>query len=415
MRWMLIAALALAGSACGKKGPPLAPFVRIPAAVDTIEARRVGDDVYVALSVPAQNVDGSTPADVRRVDVYGYTAAAPAPRGRVPEAATIVATVDVAAPPRAGEPPAEDPGIVPGTRVTVRDPLEADDLVPVPPAGVSGSPGPAGTGISRRFYSAIAFSARGVPGPQGAVAELTLTRLPDPPAALVVTHSADAVMLAWEPPGGLAAFLLDRALPPDPPPPGIAALAPGASELPPAEGPIRYNVYREIAPDPLVLPTGGSAASEAAPVPVNPMPIAVRTFTEPLQLDERERCYTVRTVRGAEPPLVEGPTSPRACVTPLDVFAPAAPTGLAAIASADAISLIWEPVVDGDLAGYLVLRGDAGGDTLAPLTPDPIREAQFTDESVMPGVRYVYHVIAVDSRLPLPNASPPAMIEETAR
>src|ERR1051325_8159172 len=61
-------ACAITLSACGKKGPPLAPFVHIPAAIDKISAERVGSDVYVKVIVPAQNIDASKPADVARVD-----------------------------------------------------------------------------------------------------------------------------------------------------------------------------------------------------------------------------------------------------------------------------------------------------------------------------------------------------------
>jgi hypothetical protein len=43
-------------------------------------------------------------------------------------------------------------------------------------------------------------------------------------------------------------------------------------------------------------------------------------------------------------------------------------------------------------------------------------ETQFTDTTVMPGTRYVYAVVAVDSRLPVPNISGESeRIEETAR
>ena len=52
--------------------------------------------------------------------------------------------------------------------------------------------------------------------------------------------------------------------------------------------------------------------------------------------------------------------------------------------------------VEPDIAGYTVLRADAPGDTLRPLTPSPIRESTFRDTTVRPGARYVYAVVAVD-------------------
>jgi hypothetical protein len=62
------------------------------------------------------------------------------------------------------------------------------------------------------------------------------------------------------------------------------------------------------------------------------------------------------------------------------------------------------------------LRGEAGGDTLQPLTPAPITEARYRDAAVTPGVRYVYAVVAVDNRFPVPNVSAPSeRAEETAR
>jgi len=59
--------IAAAASACGKKGAPLPPIVRVPEAVKQITARRVGGDVVLTLVMPAQNVDGSTPVALGRV------------------------------------------------------------------------------------------------------------------------------------------------------------------------------------------------------------------------------------------------------------------------------------------------------------------------------------------------------------
>mgnify|MGYP000474274054 CR=1 FL=1 len=59
---------------------------------------------------------------------------------------------------------------------------------------------------------------------------------------------------------------------------------------------------------------------------------------------------------------------------------PAAPTGLQAVAGDGAVSLIWEPNSESDLAGYLVLRAVAPGETydisinlVAPLVPGTYR------------------------------------------
>ena len=79
------------------------------------------------------------------------------------------------------------------------------------------------------------------------------------------------------------------------------------------------------------------------------------------------------------------------------------------------MSLLWEANGDADLAGYLVLRGEAPGDTLSPLTPAPITETSFTDSTVRRGRSYVYEVVAVDKAEP-GNESPPSnRVEETIR
>ena len=113
--------------------------------------------------------------------------------------------------------------------------------------------------------------------------------------------------------------------------------------------------------------------------------------------------------------VVIGPPSPRTCVTPLDTFPPVAPKNLAAIAGSGVINLIWDANVESDLAGYIVLRGEAPGDTLQAITPEPVTVTSYRDESVKPGTRYVYVVVAVDRAVPQ-NVSPQSnRAEETAR
>jgi fibronectin type 3 domain-containing protein len=93
------------------------------------------------------------------------------------------------------------------------------------------------------------------------------------------------------------------------------------------------------------------------------------------------------------------PTTP-VCVTPVDTFPPAAPQNLDAVTSDGGVSLIWESVGDKDVAGYVVLRGDASSETLAPLNTEPIRETTFRDTTVQTGRSYVYAVVAVDTAVP---------------
>src|SRR5215208_6232466 len=114
--WKLIAALCLVSAvtaACGKKGPPLTPIVRVPAAVEGVTARRLGGDVYVTLSIPKQNIDASAPASVARVELYGATSYTVPTRARFLEIAALVGTVPVL--------PAADPG-KPGAVMPPPDP-----------------------------------------------------------------------------------------------------------------------------------------------------------------------------------------------------------------------------------------------------------------------------------------------------
>ena len=264
---------------------------------------------------------------------------------------------------------------------------------------------------------AVPFSQRERPGPPGTQTGLVLTRLPDPPSEVRASYEPGALSLTWEPSGGLLGFLLDQPLPVEPLPfdavglPPTALTQPVDAAVPP--GPTTYNVYRTSAPDPMtLLPAPTPLLGHVLrPTPVNPAPLAATSATDDVEFG-RPRCYTVRAQRGM---VMSEPSLPT-CLTPVDVFPPAAPAGLAAVPSEGGISLIWEPGTEIDLGGYLVLRQEAGDATLRQLTDMPISEARYRDTSVQPGTRYTYSVVAVDTHLPLPNISAQsALVEETSR
>jgi hypothetical protein len=82
-----------------------------------------------------------------------------------------------------------------------------------------------------------------------------------------------------------------------------------------------------------------------------------------------------------------------------DVFPPAVPMGLQAVAdeAAHAIDLSWQPDGEGDLAGYTVYRREVGS-SAPPERISSVGQAAptFRDEKVVPGQSYAYSVSAVD-------------------
>jgi hypothetical protein len=405
---LIIAACVIAAAmcACGKKGPPLPPIVHVPGAVTQVSAKRVGGDVVVTLTMPSQNIDKSTPVDLARVDVYGYTARSAPPLARFTEVATLVGTIGRE----------QNPA---GAAARLHDTLTAEELVAGPPvatgpgASTASVPEAASRVPLKRFYAAIAYSDRNRAGPPSAIVALPLTPLPDAPLDLRATYDQETATLTWEPSGGLVGFLLDRA-----PLPSASAVddgPPTSSEGVLPAGPTRYNVYREIALEPAPPPVPNTAAVLPAP-PLNQAPVDGFTYSDPLQIDGRRRCYSVTAVRGTGDAAVESRRSERVCFDVVDTFAPPRPGGLEPVAAEGEISLVWEASTAPDVRGYIVLRGEESIDVLTPITDEAVPEPRFTDRNVRPGVRYVYAVKAIDSRLPVPNQSAESeRVEVTAR
>jgi hypothetical protein len=82
-----------------------------------------------------------------------------------------------------------------------------------------------------------------------------------------------------------------------------------------------------------------------------------------------------------------------------DVFPPAVPSGLQAVADAEAhaIDLSWQPDTEADLAGYMVYRREAGSSGPPARISTAAQPApSFRDTTVLPGHTYEYSVSAVD-------------------
>lgn len=206
--------------------------------------------------------------------------------------------------------------------------------------------------------------------------------VPSPPApsSPTVAYDETSITLTWAPRAdtGAADLLPSRPL-------GV-----GSREL-------AYHVYEVPAAVAVTdAPSAGGPPSGPSETRVTSAPVADMKYSDSRITWGVTRCYAVRAVETIDGLSVESDQRPATCVTLADTFPPGAPKGLSGVASEGAISLIWEPNSEKDLAGYLVLRGAAPGDALEPITPAPIQATIFNDK-VAAGVRYVYAIAAVDN------------------
>jgi hypothetical protein len=166
-------------------------------------------------------------------------------------------------------------------------------------------------------------------------------------------------------------------------------------------------------------PRFGYNVYETGPnIPITPL--NARLLTSPGFIDPRvefgvERCYILRRVEMVGTVAIESAPSSSTCVIPVDTFPPAPPKSLAHIAGGNGVSLLWEANTEPDLGGYLVLRGEAPGDKLSPLTKAPITDTSFLDTTARRGRTYVYEVVAVDQSTPPNRSAPSNRVEETIR
>ena len=466
-RAVLIAVAALA-MACGRKGPPLAPLHLVPVAPANMSVARVGDEAQIRFNIPSTNQNAPGPVAIDRIEVFAATVAGGAVRPSNREFLTSkyrIATIAVKPPPVEGEAPPEsvppDNRPAPGERATFVEAINEKTLQPVfttppPPvpavAAVVGAAAPAippgaPSATAGTAPPAKAPSATGAPAPTP-TPPATVPAVPPPPTAVAPVPALPTQA------GGIESV---PALSPETAPltalPGAPTLAPVA---PPPAYPSRIYTVRGVSKSgrpgppstrvelPLISPPAqpaapGATATEtsivltwttpaatAPPIayniykagsadPINSAPVAETKYERAGVTFGTEECFTLRAVQKLGAISLESNSSPTVCLTPRDTFPPAAPKGLSIVAGTGTMNLGWDANREPDLAGYLILRGEAPGDTLQPLTPAPITATSYEDKTVKPGVRYVYVVVAVDNATPPNRSAPSARIEETAR
>lgn len=364
----LVAGVLAASIACGKKGPPLPPLVRLSTAPVELSATRRGAAVSVQFTVPRANTDGSTPADLTRVDLFALDGSATLTPDEILKRGTRIASVRVN-PPR--DPDEPDVVVAPKPREKTAAATKADapadgvdqgavahvserlsDSVTADPAAV-------------RSYAVVGINERGRRGP---AAQTRVSLVPPPPAPSQPTTDYDekSIAVTWE--------------------------APAAGE----GKPLAFRVYAPGEREQTLTRT----------------PLDGTRFDDTRVEWGTERCYVVRTVETTNDLAVESEPSPPTCVTPKDTFAPAAPAGLQAVSVDGFVDLFWESNAEPDVAGYHVLRAIAPDTQLTRVTSTLLATPGFRD-AVPKDARVSYAVQAIDTA---GNASPPsAIVEETAR
>ncbi len=342
-RLLLLALVGLAAAGCGKKGPPVAPERRVPAAVLGLTATVEGNAIVLTWTNPATRADGTRMKDLTALRVHRRAE----PREAEPKPAMLsrgkVVGYDEVASIRLAEPA---PAKVEGTRVSWADRINLS--------------------IGQRYvYLVTAVDGLGRSSPPSARLAVTFLAAPLPPQTLTATAGDSEVHLSWAPPPGLV-------------------------DGSPLAGALAYQVLR-------------AASSEAPLQPLTPPPTGI-SFTDRGLQNDQTYYYQVRAIRSEPTGRAQSELSKIVAATPIDLTPPSAPTSLVAVPSEGVVRLAWSPSPEEDVAGYFVYRAASPGNPYVRLTPVPLTTTVFTDRTVERGRTYSYVVTAVD-RARRPNES----------
>ena len=346
---------------CASPGPPRPPSLGLPQAVRGLRAERVGGTVQLHFTVPSRTTDEQPLRPRTLTGTLCRQVGAAGPCVPVDEAET--------------QRPVVVPGPGPAPEVLWTDTL--------PPDLVAGAP--------RLLSYRVEFrSAAGRSGEMSEAAYAPAGDAPPPVQGFVAEGARPGVLLRWTPEVNAGEVLIERTAP-DAPGPGRTGKH--ASE---SAGP----VWLQAQPGNL---SAGQTIDASAAEGVTYRYLALRRNTV--------------TLGGRTLELRSQPSAPVELAW-RDVYPPAVPTGLTAVgfdtpaaaggkpedaAAGYAIDLIWQPVDDARLAGYLVYRTALPGPGGQPgarrkLTPQPVTTPGFHDATAGPGTRYKYEVTTIDAK-----------------
>lgn len=338
------AALALAASlcmmlaACGTPGAPLPPSLNLPDRVADLSATRAGSTVSLTWTMPKKSTDKLL----------------------------LKGSIDVRVCRREGaeacQPAGADVQFAPG------GPGVFSETLPAPLA--------AGEPRAVSYFVEVRNKAGRSAGLSNAAGVLA-GEAPPPVEGLNAELLKSGVVLRWNPGAGDVAVRLHRKL-----------LTPPAARPKEARGPM--SAPAEPLEQSLLVEPGGQPG------------VALDGSIRFGETYEYRAQRVVRITAAGHPLELAGDLSAPIRIDAQDVFPPAIPAGLAAVATAvnngqpPSIDLSWQPVTDTSLAGYFVYRREVETPWQRISGPQPQVEPAFHDTHVAPGHTYRYGVSAVD-------------------
>ncbi len=293
------AVLALGLADCGKKGPPLPPFSKVPGAPTEVQARRKGSEVQFRFKVPLVNSDGRRPAKIDQVEIYALTGPG---KGVTPvlfkKYATPVGSLLVRdppppppdvkedEPPPPPPPPRTDPGLDQGEPALLVDTMTAASMVPTdlpelekdrqeqekarqkrpvkPPKVAPPDLGPPFLPKVVRYYAVLGLN-NGKRGTPSALIQMPLDDAPPAPPAPTVAVAEGRIDVTWTAPDGLRRGVL--------PPLPVATPVP----VTPTASPAGATAVTE----PTAPPGTPAGAAPAIVVPPPPPPVELSPTNPP--------------------------------------------------------------------------------------------------------------------------------------
>jgi len=335
-RLATLALLGLALVACGKKGPPVAPELRLPVAPAGLQASIDEDSILLTWTNPGRRFDGTPLKDLTEVKLHRREDSDGGPL---------------------------KPAMLSAGQVVGYNELAAIRLDSPAPATIQGGTvhwvDRQGLVLGHRYvYVVTAVDSLGRSSAPSERRPITFLAAPRPPLGVEASAGNHQVTLSWNAP---------------------AELTDGS----PVSGDLRYIVLR-------------GTGSEGPLTALTLQPLAATSYADAGLENDSEYRYAVRAVR--VDPLATAAGAPSAVVTatPVETTRPTPPSNLVAVPSPGAVRLAWSRSPEATVALYAIYRA-AGTGALIRIATTLSGNTTFIDRDVQPGTAYRYAVTAIDN------------------